>query len=798
MKKEQLKHIKNKWCRRLTGSGIREIDEPIYAAGEKSIRHMASVYQETMVTGMPDGEGRDIWPELNPKEDSGHISQVFVRLKVMAQAYCTEMCGETCGKEDLYQSVVEGLSRMRPYYRKGLGVRGNWWCFDIGGAHALNDTLLLLEDRLRETEEGRQLIRHYLEATAYYVAIPEEARTADPDHPLPMTGANLTDTAMVCLIRGLLSADLKDIENAANAAKTVLPYVTGGDGFYEDGSFIQHKVIPYAGGYGPDLIRSFENLVYLLNDTDETIKNAEGFDHVSGWIREAYLPLFKDGEIMDMVRGRKSSRFDDTAHRAGRNVLATLLLLAEYTTDCVRAEIRGEIKGLLKRDHVCRDILYKDLQAYQAEILKNLMDGEETASGQPVFYKNYGNMDRVVQHREKYSLGISMFSSRIGRFTFGNDENREGHHASDGMLYLYTDDAFQFGDGFWPTVDPMRLPGITSDHLRPTVKAWFDNRNTKDWVGGSQVGGLYGSAGMDMEMKQLQYPDGSIVKAEPSDLTGKKSWFVFEDTIICLGAGISCTKSDNVETIAENRKTDGTGRLLSPEGEIKLTEGVTACVRQPWLVLEDNRTGQHRSEPIGYYFPELPEVTVLKEKRTGAWSDINGSGPTELIQRNYISIAFRHGANPQNASYAYVLLPGKDAADMISYAKSKPVTIIANTGEIQAAEDKASGLCGMNFWSAGRVRGIEAKTPCSVTELMIRGKEDEKVLLGISDPTHKQDKITIILEGDYIPLGEQEPDIKVIHLDGKTEITADTGKKDGASHQVSLRCSDNSFWQAQF
>lgn len=783
-KERQWAQMKEKWYGRLTQCGSREIDEFAYTKGEKCVEQLALRYQRTMITASADGEGRDIWPDLDLKRNGNHIRDGFSRLKAMAQSFVIPICSKTYQDEAMYQAVTEGLSRMKAYYGQGVEIHGNWWNFDIGSPQALNDVLILLEKQLKETAAGRAVIACYAKGEASYVPVPEEAMRSDGMPPLPMTGANLMDTAMVCLLRGLLSENEDDIRRGAQAARAVLPYVTEGDGFYQDGSFIQHHYIPYAGGYGTDLLRSFENMVYLTEDTVYAVGEAKDFNHVFGWMKDTFLPLLKDGQIMDMVRGRKISRCDDNAHRAGQRILSTLLLLAEYAPEDIRSEARREMKGILERDYVCSQVLLKDMSPFNVKIVKDLMEGNESGSKPCIGHKNYGNMDRVVHHEKRYSAGVSMYSSRIGRFSCGNGENKKGHHTCDGMLYLYTDDVFQFGGGYWPTVDSMRLPGITTDHLCPTIRDWFDNRNTRDWVGGSQVNGRFGSVGMDVELAQPYYPEKSLVKAQPSDLTGKKSWFFFPDQIICLGAGIKCTKSEHVETIVENRKIDGENRLVSPEGEIGLADRTLVKVRQPWLVLEGNQVGERRSQPIGYYFPEKQELSVLRETRTGAWSQINESGPSSAITNTYISIAFEHGPKPENASYSYILLPGKDEADMEAYAKDCKVRILSNTEKLQAVFDGVTGLQGMNFWHAGEISGVRAQNPCSVT---MQALHEGRVRIGISDPTHKQEQVVILLDG-ILELDEKAgAAIAVAYEERKTRIAVDTSKKDGASHEVRFR-----------
>lgn len=55
-----------------------------------------------------------------------------------------------------------------------------------------------------------------------------------------------------------------------------------------------------------------------------------------------------------------------------------------------------------------------------------------------------------------------------------------------------------------------------------------------------------------------------------STLSGKKSWFMFDDEIVALGAGITSTDNRKVETIVDNRKLKASGdNVLTVNGEAK-------------------------------------------------------------------------------------------------------------------------------------------------------------------------------------------------------------------------------------
>ena len=495
---------------------------------------------------------------------------------------------------------------------------GNWWDYDIGGAQALMDSLVLL---CEELEGDQPLVSHYLDAVHTFVPVPEWAVRPHLD-PLDMTGANLTDTSQVCILRALLEKDRSGMEQVQKAMESLLPFVASGDGFYEDGSYIQHHHIPYAGGYGPCLLDSFENIAYLMYGTDYCLTKLPDFPNTVSWILNSFLPFLRNGEMMDMVRGRKTSRSWEKAHDTGRMVMSTLLLLADYQPVEVKNQIRIIIKGELQRHNFEREMMYRDLRPCQAEAIQNLLAEEQEPIAQREEYRVYGNMDRVLIHRAEYAIGISMFSCRTGRFSFGNGENKKGYHACEGAVYLYTDDGGQFDDNYWPTVDTMRLTGITTDHMATELVPWKDNRNSRTWVGGSSLLNRYGSTGMEIE---LELPD--------SDLTGKKSWFAFEHGLVCLGVGICASTGDFVETIVENRKIEKE-HFFADREEIMLEVGNEKTLCAKYMTLESQYL------PISYYFPEEVLVTVKKEQRTGCWHDLNDGGSTELLSNTLLLLPF--------------------------------------------------------------------------------------------------------------------------------------------------------------
>ncbi len=687
------------------------------------------------------GDGHDVWPDLSLLNDSSHITTAFRRIRTIALTYESPFLKETYHNEAVFSILLACLTRMKHYYRNDMELFGNWWDFDIGAPHAILDTLVLLSHELLPEHT---IIDHYTEAVHTFIPVPQWAQRPNLS-PLKMTGANLADTALACALGAALKHDEDGLRQVQQAMADLLPFVTEDDGFYEDGSYIQHHHIPYAGGYGPCLLDSFENITYLLHHTPYSITQLPEFHHTACWILDSFLPFIRDGEMMDMVRGRKTSRSQEKAHDTGRMVMSTLLLLADYQEQSVKEQIRQTIKGELRRNTYEKDRLFECLRPCQIEAIQSLLNNPSIRPcPQKEFTKVYGNMDRIVIHRQKYAVGISMFSNRTGRFSFGNGENKKGFHACEGAVYLYTDDAGQYDDNYWPTADMMRLPGITTDHTATELIPWKDNRNSRTWAGGSCLLDRYCSAGMELE---LELPD--------SDLTGKKSWFAFEHGIVCLGAGITGTSGDFAETIVENRKIENANVFI--DGARKnLKEGKLYEATPGHMVLES------RYLPIAYYFLNGETVTIKKERRSGSWNDLNDSGSADIVSNCFFTAAISHQSRPTDASYSYVLAPGLDHYS----AKKLPGEwrILSNTSAIQAAAEISTGLTGINFWQPGTFDHLTVDAPCS----LIMKQEGNAISLGIADPTRQTSVIHLSLAGARAVGGLSDCVRAVTDADGTT------------------------------
>ncbi|UUX57069.1 hypothetical protein NUG39_24635 (plasmid) [Citrobacter youngae] len=101
---------------------------------------------------------------------------------------------------------------------------------------------------------------------------------------------------MVVFVRGLLANDPGEISAAVTSVPEVLNTVQSGDGFYKDGSFIQHKDLPYSGTYGQVLLNGLGLIKNSVAGTPWDF-SVEDNRRIYDVIRQAFLPLLHEGKM---------------------------------------------------------------------------------------------------------------------------------------------------------------------------------------------------------------------------------------------------------------------------------------------------------------------------------------------------------------------------------------------------------------------------------------------------------------------------------------------------------------------
>ncbi|WP_433328343.1 polysaccharide lyase 8 family protein [Spirillospora sp. CA-294931] len=704
-----------------------------------------------------------LWPDLTPLTSGMNIWLSYDRLAVITTAWATPGTG-LYRDETVAGAVTEGLAFLNDRaYNPSAKETGNWWPWEIGAPQALMATCVLLLDRV-----PAERIAAYCAAVDRFCPNPDR-RTNLPSY--SETGANRADKAAIVALRGIVGRDagrlvlardgLSDTRDSGR--NSLFKLVTSGDGFYADGSFIQHEHVAYTGSYGNVLLGRIAYLAALLAGSTWKITDP-GIGVIHRAVERSFAATTLDGLSMDAVRGRAISRAALSDADAGAATTTAMLLLATAAPREHADRWKAIAKGWIRRNTDVPYLSIADVPAIRrAQAV--LADRDVPSAPSPIGHTVFADMDRVVHRRPDWTLALSLSSKRIAAYEAGNGENLHGWHTGDGMTYLYHRDRTQFSDAFWPTVDPYRLPGTTADTRRRPDTGPGYRLPVNAVAGGAVLRGRFGAAAMDLA-------------ALDSTLRARKAWFCLDDAVVALGAGITASDGRAVETVVENRNLHAAGtNRLTVDGSVQPGE-------RGWTRTFDEARWAHLEGVGGYVFPEGAALHALREERTGAWSDINTSsdwGSTERLTRRYATLWFDHGVSPAGATYAYVLLPGAGKERTAAWARYPRVRVLANTARVQAVECRGPELVAAHFWAAGEAGGIVTDGPGTV--LVQRG--DEGVSVAVADPGRTAAALTVELPWPARRVKHADPSVSVT-IGRRPRLTVAVGGSRGHTHTATL------------
>lgn len=756
-----------RWTVLLTGGDF-DADDPDFARALSDVDDAAARVWKTMD---PSPQADTPWPDLPLSATDGvNANACLDRLLSLATAWATNGAALS-GDADVLAGILAGLDVVyRKRYHEGASELGNWWNWEIGAPMALAQTCVLVADRLPDEQ-----LDNYLRVIDHFVPNADR-RTNMTD--FPETGANRMDKAVIVALAGILGRDSGKLELSRDGVSdlrdegrySIFRYVTVGDGFYADGSFIQHDHVPYVGSYGVVLLTDIARLMMLLSGSSWAITDPKQ-NVVLDAVEASYAPFMTNGAMADCVRGRAISRMSGNDHDIGHEVVGSTLLLADGAPDRYGPRFRELASGWIRRDWFAPYLASAGLPEIAAAKAL-LADGSVRPAPEPVYHRQFPNQDRIVHRRRDWSFTLGLSSDRIYRYECGNGENLHGWYTGDGMAYLYTAaDLGQFGDGYWPTVDPYRLPGTTigTEHRDDTASHGTSGPMAFDpWVGGTDLAGRYGAVGMEF----TSYDE---------TITGRKSWFCIDDAVVCLGAGITRTDDTHpVESIVEQRNlhADGANRLLVDARQQPAANGWSATFGRPrWA---------HLAGVGGYVFDGRTPLRALRAERTGRWSDIDTgadtAGTDDPVTRRYLTMWFDHGAGPRDADYVYVLLPTASVSDTIRWSRRPNARVLANTARVQAVRVQRPGMLLANFFAADQVDGLRTDGPASVA-LNI---ERHQITVAVSDPSRTGDSLTIGLPMPVRQLVSADESVALDASRPRGQLRVAVGGSSGTTHRAVL------------
>lgn len=492
------------------------------------------------------------------KDNIVKIKVLYAKLLLLCKGYYIKGT-KYYNDESVVKFIEEKIEKFRNYFYNLNSVEHtNWWQWEIGIPFTMNDIFMLMKGKIKD-----EIIVENLKTSRYFQPDPRySGNNPVAIHPSgkPLrlsTGGNRVDTVKISLFRGILLGDEDEVKLALESLPEVWEYneKERGEGFYRDGSFIQHEAIPYAGGYGEVLLSGIGEILYVISDSEYTsvVKKVDDLYEI---ILNSFEPFFYNGSFTDMLSGRGIDRANNSDSVIGHRILNDILVVSSIFEDYKYKKLE---------DIVLREIVKYGAEKYLEEekspfLYKKIKDLLEKSRGQEI--EKYNNsikvcnkMTRVMKREEKYAFGIAMHSPTIGNYEAMNGENLKGWYTGDGAYYLY--DGVNDYKNYWRDVDYYYIPGTTEIKMNMEgldAQRNFESSFVKDKVASGVSEGENGLVAMEF----LNWNE---------KLKSRKSWVLIDSKIIFIETDIE--SEEKVYTTIFNRKYNNLPKILIDGQEIK-------------------------------------------------------------------------------------------------------------------------------------------------------------------------------------------------------------------------------------
>ncbi|WKN32958.1 polysaccharide lyase family 8 super-sandwich domain-containing protein [Porifericola rhodea] len=341
------------------------------------------------------------------------------------------------------------------------------------------------------------------------------------------------------------------------------------------------------------------------------------------------------------------------------------------------------------------------------------------------FNRFYWHTEYLSHQRPNYFTSVRMHSSR--NHTMEEPYNGEGlrnHHLGDGSNFISR--TGQEYTNIFPVWDWQKIPGTTvvQKPALPSEKE-IQKKGKTDFVG-AVTDGTYGLAAFDF-------------KSAHDALAAKKVWFFFDQEYISLGAGIQSAEKYPVVTTLNQCLLKGDVLLMDNRQVKKIAHG------QHQL----NKVSGVWHDSIAYYFLSPASVNLSKQTASGNWRLINHQSTytDQEIRKDVFKLWLEHGSKPNDATYAYIVVPALSSESFKTYAKALPLEVLANTPQIQAVRHSELGITQLVFYQPGSLqlsKNMNITVPQAAI-VMLQTEGDFVKKISVSDPTRKLQKISISL-----------------------------------------------------
>ena len=353
-----------------------------------------------------------------------------------------------------------------------------------------------------------------------------------------------------------------------------------------------------------------------------------------------------------------------------------------------------------------------------------------------------------------------------------------------------------------PGYNVNRAPGVTAPEVDPKQCEQPSHQSgSSAFVGGVSAKNGNGVFTNQFDLSQTKNPI-DYSKTGITDLKFKKSYFYFDDKILCMGSDIGCSNTELTTGVMQEKTDDSEVIQTSDEnlsGEFNMS--VSSNDKQ-WIIDNKNKAG--------YYFFPNQTYTLTKGEQSFVYSD-----EANNYTGNFAGAYINH--NPEEvinntSSYAYVVLPKADGEKMQEFAEtqsnSQPqLEIVQMDKNAHIARDNRLDITGyVIFDSNVKIQNCDVIEVESPSVIMTKKIDDGKGLsLAVADPDLRisdkvsdysgEKEISVTLKGkwrfkestNYLARKSLRPKTELMS-DGNTIVTVSC--KDGLTNEYLLENMD--------
>lgn len=598
------------------------------------------------------------------------------RMIEMALAY-THPSSSMKGNVDLKSK----LDLMLQYWQSQAPTSTNWYQNEIAEPQRMGLFLILMK------YAGAQNVTQTLFDNAII-------RLRDKGgNPGSQTGANRVDVALHWMYRACLTADRNLLQTAMDYIYSPIEYTAGSEGIQYDNSYAQHGRQLHIGSYGEVFLNGVTTATMYAVGTQYAIP-AQKLSILSKLVKDTYLSVFRGQNIFFNVIGRASTRPNATI-KQGTNKIVLKMASIDPANSSVYNAANARFTG-----------------------------------SQPAQYNvdarsiHFYNTDYSLHKRPTYSADLRMVSTRTIRNEYLSDnlEGKKQYFLSDGAMGLYVDGNEY--ENIFPVWNWAKIPGVTCPEFTdvPQLSTYL-KAGQSDFVGGV-------SDSLNI-VSVYKYNDTEF----NINTSANKSWFFFNDEIVCLGSKIKSQATQKINTTINQTLLSGNVTVSVNGSQSTFANGSFAYDKTvDWVY--------HRG--IGYYFPEKAKLDLSAQQQTGSWFDINGNYSSDLIAKDVFSLSIDHGVQPTADKYAYIIVPGLQNATQAQNYNVSDIEILANSDSLQAVHNKKTDVYGFVFLKSGATKVgqliVETDTPCAV---IVKDIENGKAVVYVADPMSSTNQIKL-------------------------------------------------------